>query len=141
MMEWFAMAKIKGFLAGLLKSPYFWAALLVVGIGAGTYFYLKHSTNQQIEAAVENSQSEATIDAFKTQDGISFGEQEIDQKYDQKKQKTTEEFNHVRNIIQAAPVEQRQAPVPPLLIDTLNNIDRMHAGGPVPVPDTEVPVG
>lgn len=131
------VAKLKG----LIKSPWLWAALLLVGVVAGSYVYLKHQTNELVATKIEASQGAATIDAYKTDQQIIYGEQAIDTKFDTIKEIHTKEYNNVRTIIQQAPAEQREAPVPALIIDTLNNLDRLRSDNSVSLPDDEVPVG
>lgn len=132
---------VKRIFAGLLKKPAFWIIVSLLTIGGGTYFYLRHSTNQQIETAVAGSQANATIDAYQTEREVHEGEQAIDDRYDNLARQTQQEYRNVRTIIQQAPAEQRQAPVPPLIIDTLNALDRVRPASPVSVSDSEVPVG
>lgn len=115
---------------------------LLLAIGGGTYFYLKHQTNEAVEAAVEQADSNATITTYKTKDTINTRTVEIDRHFNDLRDRTTQDYANARNNVESAPQEEREAQAPRLLIDTLNQLDRLRAGRESGgVPDADVPVG
>jgi len=115
---------------------------LLLAIGGGTYFYLNHQQEQAVEAAVETADAKATIQTYETKEIINTRTIEVDRRFDDLQRQTIKDYSNVRNQIETAPVEEREAQAPALLVDTLNQLDRMRqqrrTGG---VPDTDVPVG
>lgn len=115
---------------------------LLLAIGAGTYFYLNKQTNEKVETAVEQADMRATNQTLETASEVQAATVTIDVKMDQLRTQTIRDYEYVRNRIEAAPVEQREAGVPPLIIDTLNELDSLRqTRGEDRVPDTELPVG
>lgn len=140
-----AASAVKGFF--LSKKFLIPAAILALflAVGAGTYFYIKNQTDEKVTAAVETANSTATIKTFETLDQVTSAYSTIDQKADAKERQTIKDYQYVTYRIESAPMEQKTAPVPPLIIDTLNELDRLRAvreaGHESGIPDAEVPVG
>lgn len=115
---------------------------LLLAIGGGTYFYLNHQTKELVATKVEQVNSQATIKSYETKDAINTRTIVIDRKFDDLRVRTAQDYTNARNKVEAAPQEDRDAQAPHLLIDTLNDLDRLRrdrdAGG---VPDPDVPVG
>lgn len=115
---------------------------LLLAIGGGTYFYLNHQQKQAVEAAVTSVNDKATIQTYHTKEIINTRTVEVDRRFDALQRQTIEDYANVRNQIQNAPEAARDAQAPALLIDTLNELDRLrqqrNTGG---VPDADVPVG
>ena len=115
---------------------------LLLAIGGGTYFYLNHQQEEAVAAAVETADSNATIRTYETKEIINTRTIEVDRRFDELQRQTIEDYNNVRNQIENAPVEERDAQAPAILVDTLNELDRLRqqrdSGG---VPDADVPVG
>lgn len=115
---------------------------LLLAIGGGTYFYLNHQQKEAVAAAVETADANATIRTYETKEIINTRTIEVDRRFDQLQRQTIEDYNNVRNQIENAPAEERDAQAPAILVDTLNELDRLrqqrNASG---VPDADVPVG
>jgi citrate lyase gamma subunit len=115
---------------------------LLLSVGAGTYFYLNHQQEQAVAAAVKTADDKATIQTYETKEIINTRTIEVDRRFDDLQRQTIKDYANVRNQIEAAPVEERDAQAPALIIDTLNELDRLrqrrNEGG---VPDADVPVG
>lgn len=137
-----AFAAVKGFL--LSKKFLIPAAIiaLFLAIGAGTYSYLNKQVVEKVEAAVEQADNRATIQTLETASEVQNATVTIDVKMDQLRNQTIRDYQYVQNRIESAPVETREAPVAPLIIDTLNELDRLRqARGEDRVPDAELPSG
>lgn len=140
------LSKVGGFFGGLLKSPWFYAALAFIAVGTGTFFYLKHDKENAVEqatiTATENANTNATIRSYETQGEITERVIVIDQNYAAMREQTAKDYANARSTVQNAPVEERDAQAPALLIDTLNELDRLHqARRPDRVHQSESPVG
>lgn len=119
------------------------ATLLLLGaIGGGTYAYLKHSTHEAVQTAVKAADSNATIKSYQTKDIITTRAAEVDRKFDRLHDRTTQDYTNARSHLETAPSEARDAQAPSVIVDTLNELDRLHGerdeGG---VLDSDVPVG
>lgn len=115
---------------------------LLLAIGAGTYFYLNKQTDEKVETAVEQADMRATNQTLETASEVQNATATIDVKMDQLRNQTIRDYQYVQSRIESAPVEQRQAPVAPLIIDTLNDLDRLReARGADRVSDAELPSG
>lgn len=124
--EWALIGgKIKGFFKGLFKSPWFYVALAFLAIGGGTYLYLNHSTKQQVNQAVAHADDQATIDTYHADDKARQMLQPLDEKAEQKAAQTRKDYEHARQNVIAAPTPERQGSAPPLIIGTLNDLDRL----------------
>lgn len=116
--------------------------LLLAAIGGGTYAYINHSKNEAVAAAVAGADSKATIQTYETKDTINNRNVEVDRKFDELRDQTTKDYSNARNRIQQAPAEDRTAQAPRIIIDTLNDLDRLRASRePAGVPDADLPVG
>ena len=115
---------------------------LLLAVGGGTYYYLNHQTKELVATKVEQAGNQATIKSYETKDAITTRTIVIDQKFDDLRVRTAQDYTNARNKVEAAPQADRDAQAPALLIDTLNDLDRLRrdrdAGG---VPDSDVPVG
>lgn len=115
---------------------------LLLAIGGGTYFYLNHQQKEAVTAAVEQADAKATIQTYHTKEIITNRTVEVDRRFDELQRQTTKDYANVRNQIENAPVEERDAQAPALLIDTLNELDRLRQQRNADrVPDSDVPVG
>ena len=116
--------------------------LLLLAVGGGTYWYLDKQTKEAVTSAVEQADSNATIKSYETKDEIDKRSQAVDQQFDTLQRRTAQDYNNVRIKAAAAPAEERDAQAPRIIIDNLNELDRLRndreSGG---IPDAEVPVG
>ena len=128
--EFTIVRKVSGFFKKLLTSPWFYVILAFLAIGAGTFFYLRHDKNEAVESArieaVEQADTRATIQSYEAQAETQKRTRDIDKEYQEKRDRTTKDYANARNSIQTAPVEERDAPASPLIVDTLNELDRMY---------------
>ena len=116
--------------------------LLLLAIGGGTYYYLNQQQKQAVATAVEAADSKATIASYETKDTIERRTVIIDRKFNDIQRQTTEDYANVRNSIQDAPIDERKAQAPALLIDTLNRLDSMRAARDESgISDAELPAG
>lgn len=123
----------------VVTSKWFWAALLLIAVAGGTVVTLNHWKNQAVTTAVTTSNQTATIDTYKTKDAVDTRTQVIDQRFDKKREQTIKDYAHVRNQVQAAPPAERDAQAPRILIDTLNELDRVRSARDADgVPDPQV---
>jgi uncharacterized protein HemX len=139
-----AVAKVGGFLKGVVTSPWFWAVLVVAGLGTGTYFYLKNDKKEAVAAATTSADQNATTKSYETDRTVADRTKPIDQAYQQQHDQSIKDYAHVRETITAAPQDERDAQAPALLIRTLNELDRLRAlrnSDPDTVSNAEVPVG
>jgi hypothetical protein len=124
------LLKVKSFFGKLFSSPWFYAILAFAAIAVGTGWYLKNdkaeAVEQATEQAFEQAGQEATVKSLEAQTTTQERTQTIDRDFTDLREQTTEDFTNVRNKIDTAPVEARDAPAPRLLIDTLNELDRLR---------------
>jgi aspartate oxidase len=134
-----AGVKMKGFFGTLMKSKLFYIALAVLAIAGGTYGYLRHSTNKQVEAAVTGADASATIATYQTKEEAEAALQPHVEKAEQKAEQTRKDYDNVRRQVYRAPAPVREAAAPRIIVDALNDLERLsrerEAGG---VPDAEV---
>lgn len=143
------LLKVKSFFGKLFSSPWFYAALVFIAIAVGTGWYLKNDKAEAVEQATEQAtqqaNQEATIQSLEAQTTTQERTQKIDREFTDLREQTTKDFTNVRNKIDTAPVEERDAPAPRILVDTLNELDRLRQErartGPDRVPDTEDSAG
>lgn len=130
-----------------LKSKKFIIGLIVIAligaVGFGTYKFLNRQVDDKVELAVGKANDDATIQTYETQGQIDTRTIIIDAQMDRLREQTIRDYSNVQNQIQFAPADQKAAPVPPLIIDTLNSLDRLRndredKGG---VPEPDVPAG
>lgn len=135
----FTVAGFKKSMTGLLKQPLFYVAIALLAIGGGTYFTLNHWKNQAVTTAVAGADSAATIKTYQTKDQAEAQLAPIQEKEQAKAIQTAKDYDHVRTVIVTAPSPQRNAQVPRLVIDTLNDLDRLsrsrEESSGVPNPD------
>jgi hypothetical protein len=137
-----AVTSAGGFLKRIVKSPWFWAMLLVVAVGGGTYHYLKNDKKEAVATAVKGADQAATAKTLETEAKVFDRQQAIEHKYTILHEQTVKDYSNARATLSAAPIDERQAPAPRIIVDTINNLDRLRAGrDQTTVPDTQVPVG
>lgn len=116
--------------------------LLVAAIGGGTYFYLKHQTQEAVTTAVEGANSKATIETYRTKEIITTRVVEVDKKFDDLRDRTTQDYANARNQLETAPEADRKAQASPVVVGTLNELDRLRASRDSDrVPEPDVPAG
>lgn len=141
------VSKIGGFFKKLFTSPWFYVVLAFIAIGVGTFFYLKHDKNEAVEQArteaTEQADTKATLQSYEAQAETTNRTRQIDQDYQIKREQTAKDYANARNTVQTAPVEDRDARASPVIIDTLNELDRLHLQREHPdsVHHPEPPVG
>jgi anionic cell wall polymer biosynthesis LytR-Cps2A-Psr (LCP) family protein len=135
----FTVAGFKKSISGLLKQPLFYVALAVLAIGGGTYAFLNHSQNEAVKTAVAGADASATIKTYQTKDQAEAALVPLQEKEQAKAAQTQKDYTNVRTIIVTAPAPQRNAQVPRLVIDTLNDLERVsrerNAASAVPQPN------
>lgn len=142
--EWALLgSKVGGFFKDLFSSKWFW---IVVGSGLlafGAYKVASNYVDNKVETAVTDDRKDTTIQTYQAKDQVDSAVAPIDRQHDQIRTNTIKEYHYVRDQIAAAPAEQREAPAPDLIIDTLNALGGMRRGAPVAdgVPQASGPVG
>jgi hypothetical protein len=135
----FTITGFKKSISGLLKQPLFYVALAVLAIGGGTYFTLNHWKNQAVTTAVAGADANATIKTYQTKDQAEAALVPLQEKEQVKAAQTQKDYTNVRTIIVTAPAPQRNAQVPRLVVDTLNDLERVsrdrNAASAVPKSD------
>jgi hypothetical protein len=135
----FTVTGFKKSISGLLKQPLFYVALAVLAIGGGTYFTLNHWKNQAVTTAVAGADANATIKTYQTKEQAEAALVPLQEKEQAKAAQTQKDYTNVRTIIVTAPAPQRNAQVPRLVIDTVNDLERVsrerNAASAVPQPD------
>lgn len=101
--------------------------LLLLAIGGGTYLYLNHQTKALVTAAVKQADSTATVKTLETKAKITERSAAVDVRMDKLHTQTTKDYENVRSHIESAPVESKSAAVPALIIDTINELDRLRS--------------
>lgn len=122
------------------------ACLIAAAIAVGGFLYWQNGNlfDEVVDAKTENHDQKATIQSFETKDKTNEANAKIDDAFEQRQTITQKEYVHVRTIIHDAPVESRTRQADPLIIDTLNGLERMSRGGETTsdrVPDSDDPVG
>jgi GTP-binding protein EngB required for normal cell division len=100
---------------------------LLLAIGGGTYLYLNKAKDEAVEAAVTQADSQHTIRTYETITKVQEATVTVDVKMDKLRDQTIRDYSNVQNRIDTAPQVEREAPVAPLIIDTLNELDRLRA--------------
>lgn len=141
-------ASVAGFFGRVFKSPWFYVILAFIAIAGGTFWYLRADKADAVEQAAtqatQNANTNATIQTQAAQVEYTERVQPIDQRYIILREQTTRDYANVRNEVQSAPVEERDARAPRILIDTVNSLDRLRGQrepAPAGVSDAEPPVG
>lgn len=115
---------------------------LLLAVGGGTYYYLTNQQEKAVTEAVKSADANATIRTYETKEVIYERTIEVDRKFDALEDQTIKDYSNVRNQIETAPPEVRDAQAPALLIDTLNELDRVRRQRETSgVSDPDVPVG
>jgi hypothetical protein len=138
--EWALIGKKIG---GFFKSKWLYIALAVIAVGGGTYLYLQHDKKEAVTTAVKAADTTATIKSQAADIVVTTRNQAVDQKMDRLKVQTVKDFTNARATLQAAPASDRDAQAPRVIIDTINDLDRLRAGrdDAGTVSNTEVPAG
>lgn len=133
--------KVRNFFSNLFKSPFFWAGLLILAVGTGTYFYLKDDKAQAVTEAVAGADQQATLDTYRTKEEAEAALQPYVDRANQKQIQTIKEYEIVRREIHTYPEQDRQAYASPVILGTLNNLERMSRGreNENRVPDAQLP--
>lgn len=141
--EWALMAgKIKGFFKGILTSKWTYVVLLMVAIGGGIYFTANHWMNKAVSTAVAGADNKATDASQKAGLEVGTRNQAVDAKANKLKLQTAKDYTNARATLQAAPPATRDAQAPALLIDTINDLDRLRSARDADsVSNSDVPVG
>jgi hypothetical protein len=98
---------------------------LLLAIVGGTYLAINHQTKQAVAAAVTNVNTTATVQTLQKQAQIQTQYDVITVIGNHQREQITKDYTNVKNTISNAPVAQREAPVPALIINTLNELDRL----------------
>lgn len=132
-------AKLKSF----FSSKWFWAVLLLISVAGGTYWYLDQSKDEAVATAVKGADTAATIQSHEAKEEVEARTAPIETQYIIKREQTIKDYTNVRNQAAAAPADERNAQAPRLIIDTLNELDRLYGAREQPsgVPDSDAPVG
>lgn len=109
----------------VVSSKWLYVILAVLAIAGGTYLYLNHSTKQQVAAAVKNVNADATLQTYATKDAANSRLVPLQQKSAEVAAQTQKDYEHVRRNIYTAPQADREAPAPRLIVDTLNDLERL----------------
>lgn len=130
---------VKGFF-GSYKAKII-LVLIALAIGAGGFMLIQNRwlMNKNVAAQVANHDQNATIQTLTTKSKVDDASAKIDDQYAQKHEKTEKEYVYVRQAIQSAPADARNAPAPAIIVDTLNHLERLHADAESGVPDANVP--
>lgn len=142
-----ALAKVGSFFGRVVTSPWFYAALIVIAVGTGTFFYLRWDKENAVEqatvTATTTANQTATVASLEAQTETQQRTQVIDRNYTRLREQTAKDFTNARNFVETQPVEERDAQAPRVLVDTLNELDRLRQGraDANPVLDAEPPVG
>ena len=142
-----ALAKVGTFFGKVFSSKWLYVALAFIAIAGGTFYYLKNdkanAVDQATVTATEKANSTATIQSLEAQTKATDRGAAVDREYIAKREQTAKDYANARNTIDTAPVAERDAPAPRLLIDTLNELDRLHQQREHPdsVHQPETPVG
>ncbi len=130
-----------------LKSKKFIVGLIVIAligtVGFGTYKFLNRQVDEKVELAVDQANTGATIKTYETKDAIGQRTIVIDARMDKLREQTARDYTNVQNQIEYAPADQKSAVVPPLIIDTLNSLERLRNNreNESGVSDSDVPAG
>ncbi len=127
----------------VVSSKWLYLLLAMIAIGGGLYAYLNHSTHEQVRAATQNADQKATNTTLLTNDAVNKAVAEKETKFVILHDKTVKDYTNARATLNATPVSDRDAQAPRVLIDTLNDLDRLRAGrdDSSPISNADVPVG
>lgn len=134
------ITSVLGKAKAVLTSKWFWAAIFLVGVIGGVTYTLNHWKDDAVETAVAGADDKSTIQTYETQETIDGRTQDIDRQYTKRREQTIKDYAHARNRLQTSPEAERNAQAPSVLIDTLNELDRLRVARESDgVPDPEVP--
>lgn len=143
--EWAVLGtKVGGFFKKVFTSKWLYVGLAVLALAGGTYMTLNHWKSQAVTTAVKGADQTATVQSQKAGLAADKGAQQVDQKMDKLKVQTVKDYTNARATLRAAPQADRDAQAPAVIIDTINDLDRLRSGrdaNPSAVPDPDVPVG
>lgn len=140
-------AKAGNLVKTVFTSKWLYVALAFIAIAGGTAYYLKHdkenAVNQATTSATEKANTTATVKSLEAQNTVAGRTAVVDTAYVVLREQTAKDYANARNSIETAPVEERDAPAPRVIIDTLNELDRLHQQREHPdsVHHPEAPVG
>lgn len=140
-------AKIANGVRSFFSSKWLYVALAFAALAGGTYLYLKHDKESAVDQATviatEKANSTATIQSLEAQNTVAGRAAAVDTAYIILREQTAKDYANARNTIEAAPVEDRDAVASPVIIGTLNELDRLHEQREHPdtVHQSEAPVG
>lgn len=118
-------------------------ALVAAAIAVGGFLVFQNHWlfNKAVATKVENHDQAATIKTYEVKTKVDDASAKIDQQFAQKHEQTQKEYVYVRQTIHDAPAQDRNAPASPVIVDTLNGLERLHSHAEGGVPDANVPVG
>jgi hypothetical protein len=95
-----------------------------------------------VSTAVTGADQKATNKSLKAEGEVTRRVAEREQPLIILREQTIKDYSNARATLEAQPQAEREAPAPRVIIDTLNDLDRLRsAREPGGVPDAEVPVG
>lgn len=131
----------------IFTSKWLYVALAFIAIAGGTFYYLKNdkanAVDQATVTATQNANNTATVQSLQAQNTVAGRSAVVDTAYVVLREQTAKDYANARNTIETAPVEDRDAVASPVIIGTLNELDRLHQQREHPdsVPHPEAPVG
>lgn len=133
---------IGGFFKKVFTSKWLYVVLLMIAIGGGIYLTLNHWKDQAVSTAVTTENTKASNTALEAKDRINTRTGAVDVQMDKLRDQTTKDFTNARATLQAQPQADRDAPAPRVIIDTINDLDRLRSTRDAPATDhADVPVG
>lgn len=141
------VAKAGNLAKTVFSSKWLYVALAFIAIAGGTAYYLKHDKERAVDqatiSATEKANTTATVQSLEAQNTVAGRTSVVDTAYVVLREQTAKDYANARNSIEAAPVEERDATAPRVIIDTLNELDRLHQQREHPdsVHYPEAPVG
>lgn len=85
--------------------------------------------DKAVDAKVETGNLQASNQSYVAKGEADAASAVIDDRFEQRQTITQKEYVHVRTIIHDAPIEDRTRQADPLILDTLNGLERMSRGG------------
>lgn len=126
----------------VISSKWLYVGLAFIALAGGTYFYLVHDKKEAVTTAVKGADQAATNKTLQTGIAVDAAVAAKEPKFIILHDQTVKDYTNARATLQAAPADERSAQAPRLIIDTINDLDRMRAArDSTPVSDAEVPVG
>lgn len=140
-------AKAGNLFKTVVSSKWLYVALAFIAIAGGTFYYLKNDKENAVDqatvTATEKANTTATVKSLEAQNTVAGRTSVVDTAYVILREQTAKDYANARNSIETAPVEDRDAPASRVIIDTLNELDRLHQQREHPdsVHHPEAPVG